>query len=311
MESIMVRIRFITNPSQWQWSSQRRLGPWLMVLPCILVLVIVGVMPLLYILLLAVTNFRFNQPLSFVGVNNFTHALADPRFWHGMSITGWFVLVSVPLQLVLGLAAAWALTRIHNLIRHPALSLIIAPILLAPTLAGLMWKMLLKERFGAVNFVLVQIGIPPIDFTNSGMALIGITIADVWQWTPFIGLILFAGIQSLSQEIHESAYVDGASLVQGFLYITLPLLKPFIFLAVFLRMVDAFKTFDLIWGITKGGPGSATESIALYTHRVAFTSFDLSYAAAISLLQLGVIIVLGKILLSWLNQVNKDRQNSN
>jgi multiple sugar transport system permease protein len=306
----MVRLRFISNPGKWQWSIQRRFVPWLMVIPCMLVLVIVGVLPLLYVLFLSVTNFRFNQPISFVGVNNFTRALSDPRFWHGMNITAWFVMISVPLQLALGMAVAWALTRIGRLIRHPALTLIIAPILLAPTLAGLMWKMLLKERFGAVNFVLAQMGIPTIDFTNPGMALLGLTIADVWQWTPFIGLILFAGIQSLSQEIHEAAYVDGASLAKGFLYITLPLLKPFIFLAVFLRMVDAFKTFDLIWAITKGGPGAATESIALYTHRVAFTSFDLSYAAAISLLQLGVIILLGKFLLGWLNQVNKERQNS-
>jgi multiple sugar transport system permease protein len=291
--------------------NRKRLFPWMLVLPALVVLVVMGLAPLFYVLILSVTDFSFGKPLEFAGLTHFLAAAQDDRFWKGLGITSWFVFISVGLQLMLGLATAWSLARIHNVARYIALTIILIPMLLSPILAGSLWKMLLKSRYGAINYLLEQIGITGIDWlADPRMALIGVTIADIWQWTPFITLILFAGIQSLSHEIHEAAYVDGASLWQAFTRITLPLLKPFILLAVFLRMIDAFKTFDLIWGITKGGPGSATESIALYTHKVAFTSFDLSYAAAMSLLQLIVIIVLGKLLLSNLTQANTQRTDA-
>jgi len=298
----------IATPTPKTRMAQKRLFPWMLVLPALTVLVVMGVAPLFYVLILSVTDFSFNKPLEFVGLTHFIEAVQDDRFWKGIAITSWFVFGSVGLQLMLGIASAWALSRIHNTVRYFALTIILIPMLLSPILAGSLWKMLFKARYGAINYLLEQVGITGVDWlANPTAALIGVTIADVWQWTPFITLILFAGIQSLSQEIHEAAYVDGASLWQTFVRITLPLLRPFIFLAVFLRMIDAFKTFDLIWGITKGGQGSATESIALYTHKVAFTSFDLSYAAAMSLLQLIVIIVLGKLLLNNLTQANAQR----
>ncbi len=309
--SSIVQAQTIANPKPQPLANRKRLFPWMLVLPALIVLVVMGLAPLFYVLILSVTDFSFNKPLIFVGAEHFIAAAQDGRFWKGMAITSWFVFISVGLQLMLGMASAWSLARIHNVARYIALTIILIPMLLSPILAGSLWKMLLKSRYGAINYLLEQMGIKGIDWlSDPNMALIGVTIADIWQWTPFITLILFAGIQSLSQEIHEAAYVDGASLWQTFTQITLPLLKPFILLAVFLRMIDAFKTFDLIWGITKGGPGSATESIALYTHKVAFTSFDLSYAAAMSLLQLIVIIVLGKLLLSNLTQANAQRADT-
>jgi multiple sugar transport system permease protein len=308
MSSIISIGNPITVRQQFHWMNQKRLFPWLLVLPCLLILVTIGLVPLFYVLMLSISDYSFTKPFEFVGLENFAQALGDPRFWQGIRVTGWFVMVSVSIQLVLGLISAWALTRISNIVRYFVLTLFLTPMLLAPTLVGLIWKMLFKARYGAVDYGLEQLGILGIDWLADPVAaLAGVTIADVWQWTPFVALILFAGMQSLSQEIHEAAYVDGASLWQAFWHITLPLLKPFIMLTVFLRMIDAFKTFDLIWGITKGGPGSATESIALYTHKTAFTSFELSYAAAMSLLQLVIIIGIGKLLLGQLNQANKER----
>lgn len=306
--SSIVQAQPIAKPRRKPQVDRKRLFPWMLVLPALVVLVVMGLAPLFYVLILSVTDFSFGKPLEFAGLTHFLAAAQDGRFWKGMAITSWFVFISVGIQLVLGMASAWSLSRIHNVARYIALTIILIPMLLSPILAGSLWKMLLKARYGAINYLLEQVGVTGIDWlADPNMALIGVTIADIWQWTPFITLILFAGIQSLSHEIHEAAYVDGASLWQAFTRITLPLLKPFILLAVFLRMIDAFKAFDLIWGITKGGPGSATESIALYTHKVAFTSFDLSYAAAMSLLQLIVIIVLGKLLLSNLTQANTQR----
>lgn len=311
MVTVSANPRLIKTTQKQTWFQQKNLFPWLLVMPCVLILMLVGLVPLFYVLLLSVTDFSFSKPLEFVGLANFVQAVEDPRFWQGMKITAWFVLSSVTIQLLLGLVTAWGLSRIHNAARYFALTIILIPMLLSPTLAGLMWKMLLKARYGAFDYFLEQVGIHGIDWLADPIAaLIGVTLADVWQWTPFIALILFAGIQSLSQEIHEAAYVDGASLWQAFVYITLPLIRPFILLTVFLRMIDAFKTFDLIWGITKGGPGSSTESIALYTHKVAFTSFELSYAAAISLIQLVIITLMGKMLLARLNEANLDRKRA-
>jgi multiple sugar transport system permease protein len=309
--SSIAQAHAIVKPTRKPQVNRKRLFPWMLVMPALVVLAVMGLAPLFYVLILSVTDFSFGKPLEFAGLTHFVAAAQDGRFWKGLAITSWFVFISVGLQLLLGLASAWALSRIHNVARYIALTIILIPMLLSPILAGSLWKMLLKSRYGAINYLLEQVGITGIDWlADPNMALIGVTIADIWQWTPFITLILFAGIQSLSHEIHEAAYVDGASLWQTFARITLPLLKPFILLAVFLRMIDAFKTFDLIWGITKGGPGSSTESIALYTHKVAFTSFDLSYAAAMSLLQLIVIIVLGKLLLSNLTQANTQRADA-
>jgi len=290
---------------------RKRLFPWLLIIPCLIVLLGVGLAPTIYVFRLAFSKHSFIQPWEFVGLANFEKAIHDPRFWLGMRITGWFVTISVGIQLCLGLLTAWALTRIGYRVRVFVLTGMLTPMLLAPTLVGLIWKMLFKARYGAPNYLLSLIGIDgPNWLLDQNAALAAVTIADVWQWTPFMTLLLFAGWQSLSQEVHEAAYVDGASLFQAFWHITLPLLKPFIFLAVFLRMVDAFKTFDVIWGVTKGGPGTATESIALYTHLTGFTKFDLGYAAAMSVIQLVIIIVLGQILLTRLSRANQERQKN-
>ena len=136
-------------------------------------------------------------------------------------------------------------------------------------------------------------------------ALVGLLVADVWEWTPFMTILLLAGLQSLPQEIYEASFVDGSSTWQAFKNMTLPLMKPFIFLAVFLRMIDAWKMFDLIFGVTRGGPGDFTESIAFYTYKAGFTYFEQGYAAALSFMQLLVIIFLGKALLTQLTRVSE------
>ena len=152
-----------------------------------------------------------------------------------------------------------------------------------------------------------MIGIQGPDWlADSTAAMAGLLIADIWEWTPFMTILLLAGLQSLSQELYEAAYVDGSTPWQVFKNMTVPLMRPFIFLAVFLRMVDAFKMFDLIFGVTRGGPGDFTESIAWYTYKIGFTYFEQGYAAALSFLQLLVIIFLGRALLKQLTRVQEE-----
>lgn len=291
--------------------DRRKIFPWLLVLPCLIVLLGVGIGPTIWVVRLAVSKHSFVGPWEFIGIENFVKAFGDQRFWHGMLVTTWFVFGSVGIQLLLGFISAWALTRVHNVVRVISLTALLTPMLLAPTLVGLMWKMIFEARYGAMNFFLLKIGIIGPDwFVNQWASYTAITLADVWQWTPFMTLLLFSGWQSLSQEVHEAAYVDGANRVQAFFYITLPLLKPFVFLAVFLRMIDAFKIFDVIWALTKGRPGFSTESIAMYTRFVSFTEFDFGYAGAMSVIQLIFIIIIGQFLLRQLSNADDERRKN-
>jgi multiple sugar transport system permease protein len=291
-----------------EWFRSKKLFSWALVLPATILLIIIAVGPVLYVVILSFSKYTVGQPLQFVGLQNFIRAFQDARFWHGLYITAWFVFFSIGVQLVLGFISALALQRVNYRFRQIALTFMLVPMMIAPTVVGVLWKMIYKARYGALNYFLdVIFGVPGPDWlADRGAALAGLLIADIWEWTPFITILLFAGLQSLSREIYEAAYVDGSTPWQVFKNMTIPLMKPFIFLAIFLRMIDAFKTFDLIFGITRGGPGDFTESIAWFTYKVGFTYFEQGYAAALSFIQLLVIIFLGKVLLTQLTRVEAE-----
>ena len=292
------------------WFRSDKAFAWALVLPATILLIAIALGPVLYVVVLSFSKYAVGQPLEFVGLSNFTRAFQDPRFWHGLYVTLWFVFFSIGVQLVLGFIVALALQRVNARFRQISLTFMLVPMMIAPTVVGVLWKMIYKARYGALNYFLeVGFGIEGPDWlADRTAALAGLLIADIWEWTPFITILLFAGLRSLSQEIYEAAYVDGSTTWQVFKNMTLPLMKPFIFLAVFLRMIDAWKMFDLIFGITRGGPGDFTESIAWYTYKVGFTYFEQGYAAALSFIQLLVIIVLGKVLLTQLSRVEAEKR---
>lgn len=291
-----------------KWLSSPRVFPWALVLPASLLLLILAIGPTLYVVILAFAKYTPGRPIQFAGLNNFIRAFQTARFWRGLYITSWFVFVSIGIQLLVGFTTAMALQRVNRRFRQYATTIMLIPMMIAPTVVGVLWKMIFKARYGALNYFLGQLfGIAGPDWlADKWAALAGLIIADVWEWTPFMTILLLAGLQSLSQEVYEAAYVDGSTAWQVFKNMTLPLMKPFIFLAVFLRMIDAWKMFDLIFGVTRGGPGDFTESIAWYTYKVGFTYFELGYAAALSFLQLLVIIFLGRVLLKQLGRVREE-----
>jgi multiple sugar transport system permease protein len=290
-----------------RWISSPRVFPWALVLPACLLLLIMAIGPTFYVVVLSFIKYTPGQPLKFAGLSNFIRAFQTDRFWRGLYVTSWFVFVSIGIQLVLGFTNAMALQRVGRRFRYIATTIMLIPMMIAPTVVGVLWKMIYKARYGALNYGLEQIGIIGPDWlADKWAALGGLIIADVWEWTPFMTILLLAGLQSLSQEVYEAAYVDGSTAWQVFKNMTIPLMRPFIFLAVFLRMIDAWKTFDLIFGVTRGGPGDFTESIAWYTYKVGFTYFELGYAAALSFLQLLVIIILGRFLLRQLGRVREE-----
>ncbi len=288
--------------------SRRGIFRWILVLPCVALLLGVGLYPTIYVFMLSFCKYKAGSPLRFVGFNNYLRAFQTPRFWRGLYITGWFVFFSVGVQLGLGFGVAMALQRVNRRFRQIATTLMLIPMMIAPTVVGVLWKMIYKARYGALNYLLEMVGIQGPDWlADKTAALAGLLIADIWEWTPYMAILLLAGLQSLPRETYEAAYVDGSSPWQAFKNMTIPLMKPFIFLAVFLRIIDAWKTFDLVFGVTRGGPGDFTESIAWYTYKVGFTYFDSGLAAALSVLQLLVIIFLGKMLLSQLSRVERER----
>lgn len=291
-----------------RWVASPRVFPWALVLPASLFLLILAIGPTLYVVVLSFFKYSPGRPMEFVGLSNFIRAFQTDRFWRGLYVTSWFVFFSIAVQLLVGFTTAMALQRVHRRFRQFATTVMLIPMMIAPTVVGVLWKMIYKARYGALNYFLEQLfGIQGPDWlADKGAALAGLIIADVWEWTPFMAILLLAGLQSLSQEIYEAAYMDGSTSWQVFKNMTIPLMRPFIFLAVFLRMVDAWKTFDLIFGVTRGGPGDFTESIAWYTYKVGFTYFELGYAAALSFIQILVIIFLGRFLLKQLGRVREE-----
>lgn len=273
----------------------RRRFPWLLVLPALVLLLVAGLGPLIYALVLSFVQYGPGEPLVFVGLDNYVRAFQASRFWHGLYVTGWFVVVSIMIQLVLGFLTALALQRVSATFRRISTTIILIPMMLAPTVVGILWQQLFKARYGAIDYLPTLIGIQgPNWLGDEHWALLALVIADVWEWTPFMTILLLAGLQSLSQEVYEAAHVDGSTVWQSFKNMTLPLMRPFIFLAVFLRIIDAWKVFDVIFAMTHGGPGASTETIAWYTFTMGFTYFDGGLAAALSIIQLLFIIVMGR-----------------
>ncbi len=283
-------------------ANKKRFG-WTLVAPGLLFLLMVGLYPTIYVFALAFSKWDPETGMSFVGLTNFARALANPRFWHGLEVTAWFAIGGVAIQLVIGFVMALALQEVGPRLRKAVTTLFLIPFMMTPAVVATLWKLIYHPTIGPLNYTLSWLGIKAPEWATSEFALAALVVADVWQWTPFMTILLLAGLQSLSREVYEAAFMDGASWKRAFLDMTLPLMKPFIFLAVFLRFIDAFKLFDLVFIVTRGGPGDNTESISFFTYTIGFKYFDLGLAAALSVLQLIIIIAAGKMLLTQLSRV--------
>jgi multiple sugar transport system permease protein len=230
----------------------------------------------------------------FIGVANFQRALSDSRFIEALERTALFVVIVVPLELFLGLLLAYIMQNPFRGKRF-IISLLIYPLMLPPVVVATVFY-LFFQPYGPVNNIFLQYIIGPraLDihwFLNPNLAFTTIVIADVWQWTPFMFLIMYSGLSAVPKRLVEAAEVLGASEWTIFWRIRLPLIRPLISIAVILRSLEAFKVFDYVYVMTGGGPGTSTESISLYIYRLAILYSDISYAAAVSLIVLAIIIV--------------------
>lgn len=266
-------------------------------LPAVVVLFLIVIVPMVFLWYVSFTDYDLGKgwdKRSFVGATNFWMLVSgqDRDFWPAVLITLIFLFCTVAAELVLGLAIAVLLNR-KIVAKRLWMAFLIVPLTITPSVIGLMWKLMYNTEYGVLNFLLGFLG-AKVNWLGPEGALMSVMIVDVWQWTPFVALMLYAGLQSMSNEPYESARIDGASALQIFRYITLPLLKPMVVVALLLRSIDAIRIFDTVYVLTKGGPGSLTELLSLHIYRVGFEHtgwIGRSSAVAIVLLLLASLIV--------------------
>lgn len=274
--------------------------------PAMLVLLGLTIFPFVYSLVLSFNKWNLSDRTAtwtYVGFANYVGILTkDPYFWSAVKVTAIYLTATVTIEFVLGLVIAFLISqeeRFVGLIR----TVIVIPMMTTPAVVGLIWRFMYNPELGMINYFLGVIGIKgPIWLGDPSTALVSVMIADVWEWTPFMILIMLAALQSVATEPLEAGVVDGASRLQLFRFIVLPTIQPAIVVALLLRAIDSFKTFDLIYVLTQGGPGITTQVLSLYTYKWGFKFFEMGYAAAMSyamLIAVDLIATLGMRFVTW------------
>jgi multiple sugar transport system permease protein len=274
---------------------------WAFLLPALIYLIVMAIFPLLWNLVLSLTRWHANimQVPEWVGLDNFRYFLfQDRRFWHDLGFTCMYVGIGVTAELVLGFIMASLLSqkfRGRNFFRV----VFIIPMACPPIAVAFLWRMMLHPDIGVINSALQFIGLNAVKWTTSRtIAPFTIIMVEIWEWTPFMFMALMAAYQSLPTELYQSAAVDGANNWQMMRSITLPLIAPVMVTVYLIRAIDAFRLFELVFGITGAGPGGATESLSYYVYLIGMKWFKLGRGASVSWLFLIVLILLSLILIS-------------
>jgi multiple sugar transport system permease protein len=279
--------------------THRRYIGYVFLVPAVLYLIAFSIFPLIYSINISLRQFILSKPylgMPWVGLNNFARVLTDSNFHDSMLATLYFAGVSVTVELLLGLGIALLLHR--NL---PGLGIIrtiaVIPMMIAPVVVGLTWKYMLDFDAGVINYFIRVVGLrPPNWLGDADAAIPAIILTDIWQWTPLFALMLLAGLQAMPEEPFEAAKVDGASSWQSFRYLTLWYLRPFILIALLLRVMDALRLFDTPFVMTGGGPGRVTEFASLYAYRQAFSYYYISLGISAAIIILIIITILSNLL---------------
>ena len=269
---------------------------WLLVAPAAVLILALSVYPLLFSMWVNFVNYDFEIPgHDFVGLKNFTDVIGDPVARGALYLTVILSIINVAIEFVLGLALALCMVKMFRG-RGIIMSILIVPLFICPVIVGQSWALFLERPFGPADYVLSEILGHPVTvswLTEAPWYYVSIIIADVWQWTPFMFVILLAGLAAIPPHLYEAAELDGVSTVQAFFYVTLPQLAPIILLAITFRLLDAVRLFDVIFMMTGGGPGTATYTFSYYLSQVGFQQFHLSVATAgswIFLILLSIVI---------------------
>jgi multiple sugar transport system permease protein len=287
--SLSARSGFRNSLERW---TERHLRI-LMLAPAMIILIALTIFPTIYMFTAAFQTISPNPdiPREFAGINNFTRMLGDAEFLTSLKNTIVFTVAGVTTEFLLGLGLALLFDKYVTRRLGFLKTLMLMPMMLPPIAVAITWKLIYQPQFGVLNELMFQLGLPLQAWAGDvNLAMFSIIVADVWEWTPFIFLLMLAGLASLPQEPYEAAEIDGASSWRQFWDLTLPFLKPVIAIALLLRIMDALRLFDLVFILTRGVPANATETLSLYVFKVAFTFVDIGYAAAISFFILVVTV---------------------
>ena len=275
-----------------RWLSSEHPFPWL--LPAAALMTVFGIYPLLYAIWLSL--FKRNaatRKMIFAPSHNWTKIFADERVWNALMNTLLYTGIALVFQLVLGMLIALLLDsdrKGYGVLR----ALMTLPLVIPPAVTAMMYLLMLNGSFGVLSRGLIAIGLLPPGYSILGSAdtaLAGVLLAEIWQWTPFMVLIMLAGLRSLPKEPFEAAAIDGANAFQTFFKLTLPMMSKVIAIAVLIRGIDLFRAFDYVKVMTDSGPGTATETLTSYAGRIYFGNADFPYASTVALLTLVIVIV--------------------
>jgi multiple sugar transport system permease protein len=291
-----------TNPAaadteplpEQQWRPR---SYWPFVLPALIVVLTVIVFPWVFTIWMSLNEWKVGSPTTFVGLANYLRLPGDPRFIEAIGHTFYYTALSVVLPMIFGTLAA-VIFHIKFPFRGVLRAVFIMPMMATPVAVALVWTMMFHPQLGVLNYLLSLVGIPPqLWVFHPATVIPSLVLVETWHWTPLVMLIVLGGIAAIPTEPYESARIDGATHWQMFRYITLPLITPFLFIAAMIRTIDAVKSFDIIFAITQGGPGSASETVNLYLYSVAFVYYDLGYGSAIAVVFFALIVALAGVLL--------------
>jgi multiple sugar transport system permease protein len=278
-------------------APDRHFKYWL-IAPAIFLLLLVGLFPLVYTLVVSFQHLTMTEnDTSFVGLRNYAHLFEDARLWQSLLHTAIITVIALPLELVFGmLMAQLFLEPMPG--RQILISLLMLPTIISPIVAGATWRLLLDNRYGPVNQIIGWFAGHPMTLlwnVNPDLVYPAIIFCEVWQWTPFMFLILLAALSNVDRSLTEAAEIDGAGAWRVFWKIVLPAIWPVMAIALLIRGLDLVRIFDIIWSLTAGGPGTLTETISIYTYVQGFTQFESSYTGAIAFL----VIVILTVIVVW------------
>ena len=265
--------------------------------PAMTIMTVLTIFPTVFLYLISVTNYQLGWDLSrvrFVGLENYIRLFSgnDPDFWNAVYISLFFMVVTTAIEMVLGFMIGKLLCDSEFKLKPLVFAILIIPIVMTPSIAGNIWKLMLNSEYGIINHFLGLAGLGKVAWLDADMAFTSVVLADVWQWTPFVALISYAGLCSLPTDQYEAARIDGGNAFQLFRYITLPSLRPLIFLTVIFRTMDSLKIYDMPFVLTQGGPGNSTEFLSLHIYRLANAQNGLIGRAAANAIILMVISTL-------------------
>jgi multiple sugar transport system permease protein len=271
----------------------RNIWPLLLLLPAVIAILAVLVYPIVYGFYLSFFNFQMtlSPEQTFVWFANYRKLFTNPDFLNSMRVTAQFTLMTVAAELVIGLGLA-LLLMLEFPYRTIFRAFILLPLMVPPLVSGLLWRLMYDHELGVLSYFFRLAGIePPVFLGDPKIALAAVSATEVWRATPFMVLVMLAALQSVPADLHEAAQIDGAGPIDRFRSVTFPLILPVVLIALLFRTVDVLRTFDLVYLLTQGGPGTTTEVLSMFIYRYGFQSFDMGLTSAASMILFALTLI--------------------